>query len=119
MFVPQADGFKSIRIPAVVVTKKGTVLAFAEGRAANTDQAKNKIIFKRSTDGGRTWGEIRTLADDGDNSLNNPCAVEERQSGRVFLMYQSQSRPSEGSEQEHRHRLRRRSGLPQLADLSR
>lgn len=46
MFVPKADGFKSIRIPAVVVTKKGTVLAFAEGRAANTDQAKNKIILK-------------------------------------------------------------------------
>ena len=29
VFEPKADGFKSIRIPAVVVTNKGTVLAFA------------------------------------------------------------------------------------------
>jgi sialidase-1 len=88
VFVPKNDGFASIRIPSVVVTKKGTVLAFAEGRAANSDQAKNKIIFKRSADAGRTFTRVQTLADDGDNSLNNPCAVQEQQSGRVFLMYQ-------------------------------
>ena len=46
VFVPQKDGFKSIRIPAVIVTKKGTALAFAEGRAADADQAKNKIVLK-------------------------------------------------------------------------
>lgn len=89
VFVPKADGFKSIRIPAVVVTKKGTVLAFAEGRAANTDQAKNKIILKRSTDGGKTWSKVAIIAHDGDKSLNNPCAVVERASGRVLLIYQS------------------------------
>jgi sialidase-1 len=88
VFIPQSDGFKSTRIPSLVVTQKGTVLAFAEGRAANADQAKNKIISKRSTDAGRTWSAVQTLADDGDNSLNNPCAVEEKKTGRVFLMYQ-------------------------------
>jgi len=34
VFVPKEDGFVSIRIPSVVVSKKGSVLAFAEGRAA-------------------------------------------------------------------------------------
>lgn len=53
VFVPKADGFASIRIPSVVVSKKGTVLAFAEGRATDADQAKNKIVLKRSTDGGK------------------------------------------------------------------
>ncbi len=53
VFVPQADGFVSIRIPSVVVDEKGTVLAFAEGRAADADQAKNKIVLKRSSDGGK------------------------------------------------------------------
>jgi hypothetical protein len=38
VFVASQDGYKSIRIPAVVVTKAGVVLAFAEGRAANTDR---------------------------------------------------------------------------------
>lgn len=89
VFVSKADGFASIRIPSVVVTKKGTVLAFAEGRAADADQAKNKLILKRSTDGGKTWGKVAVIAEDGDKALNNPCAVVEREGGQVLLMYQS------------------------------
>lgn len=88
VFAPANDGFKSIRIPAMLVTRRGTVLAFAEGRAANADQASNRILLKRSADGGRTWDAARIVASDGANSLNNPCCVEERQSGHVFLMYQ-------------------------------
>jgi sialidase-1 len=89
VFVPKADGFASIRIPSVVVSKKGTVLAFAEGRAADADQANNKIVLKRSTNGGKTWGKIAVIAEDGDKALNNPCAVVEREGGKVLLMYQS------------------------------
>lgn len=89
VFVPKADGFASIRIPSVVVGKNGTVLAFAEGRAADADQAKNKIVLKRSTDGGKTWGKLAVIAEDGDKALNNPCAVVEPDSGHVLLMYQS------------------------------
>ncbi|HTD65357.1 MAG TPA: sialidase family protein, partial [Candidatus Limnocylindria bacterium] len=75
-------------IPSVVVTKKGTVLAFAEGRAAAKDQAQNDIILKCSKDGGKSWGPLQLIHDDGANSLNNPTAVVEEESGRVFLMYQ-------------------------------
>lgn len=89
VFVPKVDGFASIRIPAVVVSKQGTVLAFTEGRAADADQAKNKIILKRSTDGCKTWGQVAVIAEDGDKAHNNPCAVVERESGQVLLMYQS------------------------------
>jgi len=88
VFDAASDGYKSIRIPSIVVTKGGAVLAFAEGRAANSDQAANDIILKRSLDGGRTWLQLQQLADDGANSLNNPTAVVEQKSGRVFLMYQ-------------------------------
>ncbi len=88
VFVASKDGYKSIRIPSVVVTKHGVVLAFAEGRAANADQAGNAIILKRSLDQGRTWLPLELIADDGDNSLNNPTSVVEQESGRVFLMYQ-------------------------------
>lgn len=89
VFVPKTDGFTSIRIPSVVVTTSGTVLAFAEGRAADADQAKNKLLLKRSTDGGATWGKVAVIAGDGDRALNNPCAVVERRSGQVLLVYQS------------------------------
>lgn len=88
VFVPQEDGFKSIRIPSLVVTKKGVLLAFAEGRQAATDQAQNKILLKRSTDGGQTWSKLRIIAGDGEQSMNNPCAVVEQKTGKVLLMYQ-------------------------------
>lgn len=88
VFAAGEGQFKSIRIPAVVVSKQGAVLAFAEGRAQATDQAQNKIVFKRSADGGKTWGALQVIAADGANSLNNPTAVVEQKSGRVWLMYQ-------------------------------
>ena len=82
-------GYPSIRIPALLATRRGTLLAFAEGRAAAADQAANQIILKRSTDNGRTWGPLQVVARDGKNSLNNPCVVEDRPSGRILLMVQS------------------------------
>lgn len=88
VFASGAEGYASIRIPSVLVTKSGAVLAFAEGRQRPTDQAENDIIMKRSTDGGRAWSALRVLHDDGAHSLNNPTAVQERESGRIFLWYQ-------------------------------
>src|SRR5215217_4051881 len=80
VFTSGKEGYASIRIPAVLVTKAGTVLAFAEGRVRPADQAENDIVFKRSTDAGRTWSELRVIHEDGANSLNNPTVVEERES---------------------------------------
>ncbi len=89
MFIAGKDGFPSIRIPSVVVTKQGDLLAIAEGRARHADQANNKLILKRSTDRGQTWDQMRVIADDGANCLNNPCAVVDDDTGRVFVMFQS------------------------------
>ncbi len=88
VFISDKEGYKSIRIPAVAVSKAGTVLAFAEGRAAATDQASNDILLKRSADNGKTWGPLMLIAEDGANSLNNPTVVVEQQTGRVYLMIQ-------------------------------
>ena len=87
-FVAAQDGYPKFRIPAVVVTKAGTVVAFAEGRASIADHAANDMVLKRSTDGGRTWGPLIVVAEDGDNCLNNPTALVLRDSGRILLMYQ-------------------------------
>lgn len=88
VFDAARDGYDSIRIPSIVVAKTGTILAFAEGRAADRDQASNDIILKRSADGGLTWQPVQVVADAGAASLNNPTAVVDQDSGRVFLMYQ-------------------------------
>ena len=80
--------YPAFRIPALLATGKGTLLAFCEARANLSDHAKNKIVLKRSTDQGRTWGALQLIADDGDNALVNPTAVLVRETGRVLLMYQ-------------------------------
>ena len=89
VFTAGENGYGSIRIPAIVAAKDGTLLAFAEGRTTlKSDQANNKIILKRSGDGGKSWGAMQIVADFGNDSLNNPCAVVERKSGRVILVFQ-------------------------------
>jgi sialidase-1 len=88
VFVDGADGYPVNRIPAIVKTRSGVLLAFAEGRVRRNDQSENKIIAKRSTDGGLNWSKAQLIAGDGANSLNNPTVVVLRETGRVILMFQ-------------------------------
>lgn len=59
LFVAGQGGYHTYRIPALLVTKKGTVLAFCEGRKTSSkDSGDIDILLRRSTDGGKTWGPI-------------------------------------------------------------
>lgn len=87
VFIKKADGYRNYRIPSIVCTKNGVLLAFAEGRASLLDHSENDIVLKRSTDNGQTWSQLSVVAQDGKNALNNPQAVV-RSDGRILLMYQ-------------------------------
>ena len=65
VFASGTEGYRSIRIPAVVVAPNGDVLAFAEGRvdAFNVDRGNKDVIMKRSRDRGRTWGGLEVVVD--------------------------------------------------------
>jgi sialidase-1 len=88
VFVAGQDGYPAYRIPSLIATQRGALLAFAEGRASLRDHSENDIVMKRSTDLGKTWGALQVIHEDGSNALNNPTAVVIRESGRVLLMYQ-------------------------------
>lgn len=93
VFSRGSSGVPGYRIPAVVATSNGTILAFAEQRHPESpeqhdDHAKNDIVLRRSADGGKTWAPLQLVADSGDDSLNDPCAVYLPSSRRVLLMYQ-------------------------------
>jgi sialidase-1 len=81
------QGYACFRIPAVVRTTGGTLLAFAEGRADNCGDAGDiDLVLKRSTDGGRTWGPLQIVnAGDGDTH-GNPVPIVDRRTGRVVLL---------------------------------
>jgi len=74
------------RIPSLCVTKKGTILAFTERRLGLHDHAQNDIVLKRSSDGGKTWGEEIVAVEDGMNSINDPLTVQ-LENGRILLMH--------------------------------
>ena len=74
------------RIPSLITTKKGTVLAFAERRVGLHDHAQNDMVLKRSLDNGKSWRKLQIIADFGKKSLNDPLAVE-LESGRILLMF--------------------------------
>ena len=81
------NGCDTYRIPAVVVTKSGVLLAFAEARwHSSSDTGDIDLVVKRSTDGGRTWSESITVWDDGGNVCGNPSPVVDRETGRVILL---------------------------------
>src|SRR3954471_4057110 len=88
VFVGGQDGYPAYRIPALITTKRGSLLAFSEARANLRDHAENDIVMKRSTDDGATWGALQVIHDNRPNALNNPTAVVVRETGRVILMFQ-------------------------------
>lgn len=56
-------GYATTRIPALVCSKRGTLLAFCEARVQNAgDWADMDILLRRSTDGGKTWLPVQTFA---------------------------------------------------------
>jgi sialidase-1 len=79
-------GYACFRIPAVVSTTDDTLLAFAEGRRDNCDDAGDiDLVVKRSTDGGRTWGPMRLVAEGGGDTHGNPAPVVDAATGRILL----------------------------------
>ncbi|WP_217207815.1 sialidase family protein [Streptomyces sp. AC550_RSS872] len=82
----QDPGYACFRIPAIVQTKAGTLLAFAEGRVLNCgDAADIDLVLKRSTDGGRTWGPLQVVNEGNGDTHGNPAPLVDHETGRVLL----------------------------------
>ena len=79
----------SVRIPALLMTAKGTLLAVAEARDKATDQAGNDLVVAVSRNQGKAWSKPAVAYEQGDDSCNNPCLVQDAKSGRVFLFFQT------------------------------
>ncbi len=81
------DGYHTYRIPAIVVTTRGTVLAFCEGRRnGRNDTGDIDMLVKRSEDGGRTWSDQEVVWRDAGNTCGNPCPVVDGETGAVWLL---------------------------------
>jgi sialidase-1 len=69
VFQGGVDGYTCFRIPALLTTHKGTVIAMSDGRIGNCGDIPTPLdlVIKRSFDNGRTWGPLQVVTDYGSN----------------------------------------------------
>jgi sialidase-1 len=87
IFVSGRDAYHTYRIPSLLVTKKGTLLAFCEGRKKGASDAGDiDVLLRRSFDGGQTWARTQVVWDDVENTCGNPCPVVDVRTGTIWLL---------------------------------
>ena len=87
IFKSGSEGYNTFRIPSIITTDSGVVLAFAEGRKnSSSDSGDIDLVLKRSTDGGKTWSDLIVIRDDSTNVCGNPSPVIYRKTGKIFLL---------------------------------
>ncbi|MFO0280790.1 MAG: exo-alpha-sialidase [Acidobacteriota bacterium] len=106
IFQSGTNGYALFRIPGIVVSKKGTLLAYAEARKSmRGDWGPIDIVLRRSTDKGATWSPMKTiarvegpksknpvalaqnLANPSDVTYNNPVAIADRKTGTIHFLF--------------------------------
>src|SRR6476620_10510178 len=79
LFTAKEEGYALYRIPGIVVTKQGTLLAYCEARKSDKgDWGTIDILQRRSTDGGKTWGERQHIGHHGERVAKNPVALTQK-----------------------------------------
>ncbi|MBA4149111.1 MAG: exo-alpha-sialidase [Verrucomicrobia bacterium] len=108
VFESGKGGYACYRIPAMVTTLRGTVIAVADGRISGCGDIPNPLdlVARRSYDNGLTWTPLQVIADYGTNpndtdiypayGITNPiprvaagdaALLLDRTNGRVWVLY--------------------------------
>ena len=88
VFTARTHGFYTYRIPTIVATQKGTILAFAEARVDNTsDWAEMSIVMRKSLDNGKTWGPMIKVASNEKETTHNMVVIVPDDSDIIHFLY--------------------------------
>ncbi|MES2694596.1 MAG: sialidase family protein [Verrucomicrobiota bacterium] len=83
---PAEDKLANYRIPQLLVTRSGTLIACVEARYKSGDGSPTDIVIKRSKDGGRTWSETTWVERiSGGENYVLPVLLEDRETKRLFF----------------------------------
>jgi hypothetical protein len=84
----EVDPLSSYHVHGLAVLRDDTILVATEGRHEVCDAGPRDLLLRRSTDGGDTWEDTRTLVASVDGqSWGNPAFVVDRTTGGIFLFY--------------------------------
>ncbi|MFW6336512.1 MAG: sialidase family protein [Phycisphaeraceae bacterium] len=83
------EGADFYRIPGLLTTRDGTLLAFCQHRKESVSDFGHESdgVLRRSTDGGRTWSEPKVLATKQGVDIHTGPVVQDRETGRIHKFY--------------------------------
>ncbi|MCC6511586.1 MAG: exo-alpha-sialidase [Pirellulaceae bacterium] len=103
VFTAGSGGVTLFRIPGIVVTGQGTVLAYCEARRdSRADWGEIEVHLRRSSDGGNSWSDAVKIAHNApriegnptkatggqhEQTVNNPVAIVDKVSGTIEFLY--------------------------------
>ena len=88
LFSANSNGYYIFRIPSLVVSAKGSLLAFCSARKGNGgDWDPIDIVCRRSTDAGKTWSPISVIAHRDSLLCDNPTPIVDYKTGEIHLLY--------------------------------
>ena len=89
-----SETVSAFRIPALVTTNSGALIAAYDVRYASSADLQGDIDvgMKRSTDGGKTWSDLQLIMDMGEygglpenqNGIGDPCLLVDENTGDIF-----------------------------------
>jgi len=89
------DKTDTYRIPGLVTTKKGTLIAVYDNRYNNSKDLQEDIDIgmSRSTDGGQTWQPMKVIMDMGEyggrsqrlNGIGDPCVLYDHKTNTIWV----------------------------------
>ena len=86
LFARGDGGYSAFRIPTILTLSSGRVLVFCEGRRDGLGDSGRIDVMMRAGDGDH-FGDMRVVVSGGGDTVGNPCPVQDRSTGRVFLIY--------------------------------
>jgi sialidase-1 len=89
LFRQGEGGVHTYRIPALLETRNGVLIAIADARHDNARDLPGRIslVMRRSKDRGATWSPTRVIRETHDGGVGDASLLLDRRTGRVWCFY--------------------------------
>ena len=84
------NGMSNYRIPSIIQSGDGSLLAFIEGRPNGADAGSSGLInisLKRSLDKGKTWLPVQIIDESTEYDFSDPRPVIDKSRNTIFVFY--------------------------------